>query len=426
MNKKILTLGTISTLVPLATVVSCGIKEPTITNIKYRNELTSQETMNRIEEIWQKKVIEEVDPGNSDTVAAGSVLGMSLDFILRERVSKSPITYLTNLADQISKTKEFQDILSSPGDGHKTLTSWNMFKYRENGDMTTYPIDQAAKDFIFKNIPSIRSEVYKMAMSYSFLNAGVTTAQYEKTQMQGLETLTDIQNDINPAEFGIVNEAISQHLFGRWELSSDSTNLKTLTPSTPITDAEALANMVDAISPIEYNLFTESKYTEKNTKLILSTFTDAADTVSVNDFGGYKGVVNADGSKGIMTFSKDDMKLATQPDSWKGWLVDGELVTSNIKIFQDADPTTAKLTRLIGLMPIYDTTSSKYTFVGTKWETTERNELIFQLSKNPSVYSKSVLFFTKRKVNPIKLKIINDLVRTTAIDHGFKFINEDE
>ena len=410
MKKKLIKLGSIAMLAPIAAVVSCGINSPSKEQIANRNKLESQQTMDKIEERWQLKVLDKAgEVIDFDTAHSTSILRKAFNFYIENQIEKNPL-FLNGVAQRILSTDEFKAV--SKGNTQKVLNDWKLLDYRS---ATNNPsITEDAKKFLFKNVSDIRTEVLKLAVSYTFLTSTITPVDYQDIVMGEFTKLSEVQQKINDTEFPLVNEAIKQHLFGKWTLSSDSSNLQTLTGSSEL-------DFDDAKTAMKANgkLAKEVKYSSQKEKAFSGGLFDTADLAML----GYKGITSVSGSKGIITFSSDELDSATSPTSWNGFLVDGEIKSSGkIELFPNGSKT-ASLTRIIGLMPIM--ANKKLTFAGTTFTagTTKKERLVFELAKSRSVYTDSVKYYTNKK-SPIKITILNDFVKDAAIDHGFEFIEE--
>lgn len=455
MKKRWIALGTITTITPIITVVSCGVNQATPLAIEQDLIIKSAKSMDKIQEIWQQQVLDDagqVFDVTLDTnkkpiwVADDSTINKAFNFYIQTESNKGE-TIIQNLITKITETKEYKDlfIMGSPSvNKDAQIKLWKMDGYWTKGS-NTYVIADEAKAFIFKYIPEIRKEVYKLAVSYTFLSGDISKEDYKLTNMDEKDEYLDVQNLISDtSDFVLINEAISQHLFAKWELTSESSNLTSdKFNEEKLTPTEAEAHLVNVTSGTKYNLFTESKLDDRNSKasIIVAGSPDKTTKhwdmlnnlfgIGADTFSGYKGISTMNSGEGILAFTADEYKNVTSKEMWTGWLKDNKLflstgTASEIPLFSKNSTKTAGVTKIIGFMPIIK--NDKLTFEGTDFaleNSDNRDFLILNLAINSSINTKAVNFFTKREKDPILLTIELSTLKDEAIKHGFDFIKED-
>ena len=417
MTKKntLIMLGSIAAVsVPMVAVVSCGTNTPSKVTVDNKYLLESQDTMDRVQlEYWKEVMTNPKGLGmtvNLNDLLNTTEIKESFDFVIRQHVMQDK-QYLQNVAGSMMTTQAMQDEAKKASKTpYELANSWKLLELRENGDLTTTPIDADAKKFIMQNNNSIKSEVIKHAIATKYLLTAMTKDVYKETFMESDDTFTEVQKLINPSDFNLVNEGIKQHLFASWTVSLDSAASSQYIGVTTTSGAEA---DIDTLITGSGKFATDTKYSTKNKKLL-----DGLLVNSHKDVVGFDGIKAISGSRGVMKMDKDGLKAATTAANWSGYLVDGVLTQSSIPYFKKGE-NQVSVNKVIGLMPVWDGTKLIY-----KEDVITKKNLAMLLSMSNSVYSNAEKYFTTRKADAIKLKISSPELKEVAINHGFTFIEE--
>lgn len=420
---------------PLATVISCGTTVmPTRTTIENKFLLESKGVLDRVQEKWWSMVLSNGGTAiNPDDFFAAPLIVESFDFILRNHLT-SDANYLTTLANNLMKTKAMQE--AAKADGGKSplqlASSWNILTPRENGDLRTNPVPAAGKKFIFENSPALKEEVIKHAISVKYLSTKINSTDYKKVFLDADQSLTNIQTLIDSDDFVLINEAIEQHLFAKWNISLDRDGSAHFIGENNLTTIDQANSNMNVESPTAGSVASYANYSTSR-KLLLDGIMP---TTGLNIYGGFKGITASKGSHGLYALDIDGLKTAVAKVMWSGYEYDGKLLyvdTTNhtpgtliekLPLF-GKNQNHVSLTKLIGLMPIYD--GSHFTLSGTDFQSpTGRKQLVMELALGNKVYSHAEKFYIKRPgaTGPIILDIPSDILRKITIEHGFEFIKE--
>ena len=426
-KKLMLSLGSITAVVaPVATVVSCGIEEPTREDIKNKFLLESQAVMDRVQEQWWSEVLTE-QTGATSPLDATKLFDVqevkdAFDFIIRGHVTHDK-KFLITLTSSLMSTSAMQQKATAAGKSvYQLAQSWNLLEYRVNGDMTNNPLSPDAKEFIFKNSRTIRHETLKMTISYLFLNNKMTKDDWMNVYDKKATDLSDIQKTIDADDFLLINEAIDQHLFAQWNVNLTKAETLSFIGVTPDKLPKADVDTKIKKGGDVYNAI--KAYSSKNTNLLNGLMPG-----SYADFPAFAGIASKKGKRGIMNLDFSGLKLATTKDKWDGYMKNDDIVSTDIPYFPDKS-NLVKFNKVVGLMPIYK--SNKFTFDTTDYgNAAGRKQLAMLLSRKTSVYSMAEKYFTTRKLphhtpplSPLLLEIKSEILKQIAIEHGFEFIKQ--
>ena len=453
MKKFLLTLGSITSIAaPVVAVVSCGVEETTKEQRQLHNGLNQGQTYDAIKERWQEMVLKSnyanYDPskfyGTYDAnhvftaadVADNKDIQDTFEKLLIEQTSHDH-RYLYKTGNKILNDKDFMPGATTDQKKQK-LVDWGLLKtYTPNGDISS--VKPEAKKYIIEHEGGIRRDVYQKAIAMLYLEKA-TKAKVENAVLPATHELTDKQKMINPTEFALVNEALSQNLFAKWNISvkhDDAFNgpeaKKFINHADDATIADADKHFIDAAAAggTADPLFDIMKYSTKEKRLPAGLMPSTFKT-NLSFYGGMSSLTDIPGTPhtGADAEKKtaDELKLITSKDSWDGYLYDKKIIRDNIPYFSKDTHVDISFNKVKGLMPVYKT-GTGLTFEGTDFEVSGTNKanmrcLLFQLAKKTSVYSNAVKYFTKRETNPILLELLSDDVRQKAIERGFTFIKE--
>lgn len=432
MNRKniLLTIGSISSaILPVAAVISCGVNNPTQQDVDNKYKLESSRMMNRVQEQYWWEVFKVEQTGltgeitDIESLWKVDVVKEMVDFTIKNNL-QGDNKYLITLAAKYMPTEAMKEALSEynkhnpiVASTHDLANKWNMLKFKDTPEIDgADALAEGAKKFLLKNDSSFRTQVLKSSISYLYLNKKRDKASYKEVFFKDDQKFTDVQELFEADDFTLINEAVKQHLFAKWQISLDKNNSLTHLSSTV---SATQLSQADADTAMKTGWTNEMKYSDTFKVIPSSTLpVNTYDTVK-----GFSGVTQVTGNRGILKFDVDGFK-STNKESWNGYL-DEIIKHDHIDMFKDGK-SIVSLTRVFGFMPIWSATDNFVTFKGSYFESAdERKALVRALSKSSGTYSEAEKFFSTRKQSPIQLEIQNEDLRNVAIDHGFKFIKED-
>ena len=452
MKKFLLTLGSITSIAaPVVAVVSCGVEETTQEQRQLHNGLNQGQTYDAIKERWQEMVLKanyaNYDPskfyGTYDAnhvftaadVADNKDIQDTFEKLLIEQTAQDH-RYLYKTGNKILNDKDFMPTATTAQKKQK-LIDWGLLKtYTPNGDISS--VTAEAKKYIIEHEAGIRRDVYQKAIAMLYLEKA-TKEEIEFAVLPATHEFTDKQKMINSTEFALVNEALSQNLFAKWNISvkhddafngPEAKKFINHADDATLTDADKHFLKVTG-GGIQDPLYELMKYSTKEKKLPAGILPTTFNT-NFSFYGGISSLTDIPGTPhtGADAEKKtaDELKLITDKNKWDGYLYDKKIIRDNIPYFSKDTHVDISFNRVKGLMPVYKA-GTGLTFEGTDFEVTGTDKtnmryLLFQLAKKNSVYTNAVKYFTKRETNPILLELLSDDVRQKAIERGFTFIKE--
>ena len=459
MKKFLLTLGSITTIAaPIAAVVSCGVETTTKEQRELHAALNEGKTYDAVKERWQEKVLKanyaNFDPSKyygtyapdpADTtkqkftpadIADNKDIQDTFEKLLVEQ-SAHDHRYLYKTGNKILNDKDFMPGATTQ-EKKDALVHWGLLKtYTPNGDISS--VTAEAKKYILEHESGIRRDVYQKTIAMLYLEKA-TKEEIEFAVLPATHEFTDKQKMIHSTEFALVNEALSQNLFAKWNISVKHDDAffgpeakKFINHADDATMTDADAHFIDAAASgsTADPLFDLMKYSAKIKKLpagiLPTTFnTNLSFYQGISTLSDIPGTphTGADAEKK----TADELKLITDKNKWDGYLYDKKIIRDNIPYFSKDTHVDISFNKVKGLMPVYKA-GTGLTFEGTDFEVsgtdkTNMRYLLFQLAKKSSVYTNAVKYFTKRETNPILLEITSDDLRQKAIERGFTFIKE--
>ena len=436
-------IGATSALsMPLISAISCAY-----TPSQDEMDLNSATIYNLVQQAWWTKVFTNQTSKKINKMKPMATIEIknAFDFVIRKHFMKDNL-HLMKKIDEISKTKAIQKIADAQGKTPSELIEkWNLDKMRINGDMTINPLTEECKNFLFNNIIDINKEVWKMTISTLFLKKEINKETYKNifmkenqdydgdyTKYDGkFKPFTDIQNLFKESDFNLINEAIDQHIFAKWDVNlsvkkTSDAHINTNWDDNKVSYDDALKQMKTSDST--KTMANWSEYTEKNSHLLKGLLPSALESEQkLTSFKGFMAESGSSDATGTIALDEDGLKQATNKNSWNGFLIDNKEKLVNDKEGISKNITLgyknhAQLTLLKGFMPIYK--NGKLSFEGTFFENDQdREKLVRILSQSNNLYAKAEKYYCNKK-EPIKLKIAYKRWRDKLVEHGFKFIEK--
>ena len=448
MKNKLIKLGSILTFAaPIITIVSCGVNKPDESQIKDLKNLESDAVANKIEEDWWSFVIkdEQIENYDKNDLLASAEIKENFDYLIQNKIYNDP-KYLSSLSIKISENNKFIEKLKSEGDKEPPtkLNEWGFYSIELSEKLTekiekimdeTNGLKLEAKKFIVANLKEFRKELYKFTIARRYLKNNLKKDDYKKIFMDKEDSFSEVQELFNHNEFHLLNEAINQKLFIKWniELSEDdSVDYFGIKSNTEKTYDEVKTLISIDSSNNKGELLVKQPLKNLDKKILLKKLLHQNEYEEYKKYGGYNGIGTQDKvGNGILSFEASKFKKVENKRLWEGFIFDNKFLnykTNAAKrneqkmtvIPKDSKKVSVKFVK--GLMPIYK--ENKLTFDESDFDNEIKKDfLISALSLNQTVYEDAVVFYTKRETNPILLNLKEPL-KKMMIDRGYKFIKK--